>query len=118
MFLVMLGVKIESKSGQIVDQHKDSITIASMGVFSTGIDIPHLNNIILGSPIKSRVKLLQSIGRGLRRTDSKVHCTFFDIADNLKYKDKPNYVLNHYKERVVIYNKEKQSYKIYRVKLK
>jgi superfamily II DNA or RNA helicase len=75
-------------------------------------------NIIFASPYKSRIKVLQSIGRGLRKTDTKDVCVLYDIADDLSYKKHQNFTLNHFIERVKIYNQEKFNYKLYRVELK
>ena len=58
------------------------IIVASYGTFSTGINIRNLHNIVFASPSKSRIRNLQSIGRGLRKGDNKVTCNLFDIGDD------------------------------------
>ena len=103
---------------KIIDTHENSITVASAGVFSTGINIVHLDNIIFAAPSKSRIRVLQSIGRGLRKADSKEHCTFFDVSDDLTHRKRMNFSLRHFQERVQLYNKELFDYKIYQVNLK
>lgn len=103
---------------KIVMTHKKSITVASVGCFSTGVNIPNIDNIIVTSPTKSVTRVLQTIGRGLRKTDDKYQCTVFDIADNLQWKRKKNYTLKHFQERVRIYNKEQFLYRLYNVSLK
>jgi superfamily II DNA or RNA helicase len=94
-----------------------SIIIASYGTFSTGINIPNINNVIFASPSKSRIRNLQSIGRGLRKSDTKSEAVLFDIADDLSWKQKKNYTLLHFMERIKIYNEEKFEYKTYKVSL-
>jgi superfamily II DNA or RNA helicase len=95
----------------------DGIIVASLGTFSTGINIRNLHNVIFASPSKSRIKVLQSIGRGLRKSQHKDIFTLYDIADDLTWKSKQNYTILHYIERVKMYNEEKFDYKIYNVEL-
>lgn len=103
---------------KIVNTHEKSITVASVGTFSTGVNIPNINNIIIAAPTKSVVRVLQTMGRGLRKTDTKTKCTVFDIADNLSWKKKVNYTLKHFGERLKIYMTEEFKYKKYNVELK
>lgn len=103
---------------KIVETHKDSIIIASSGVFSTGTNIPSLKNIISTNPTKSQIKLLQTIGRGLRKTKTKDSVTFFDIVDDLSHKKRINYTLKHYMERIKIYKQQQFNKKVYNVELK
>jgi superfamily II DNA or RNA helicase len=102
----------------ITEKQKDAIIVASYGTFSTGINIRNLHNIVFSSPSKSRVRTLQSIGRGLRRSESKDRATLFDIADDLTYKSKRNFTINHFLERINIYNEEQFDYEIKRIKMK
>ena len=101
----------------ITEREDDAIIVASYGTFSTGINIRNLHNIVFSSPTKSPIRVLQSIGRGLRVGDKKDTATVYDISDNLSYKGKDNFTLNHFKERVNIYNKEGFDYTIHTVKL-
>jgi len=102
----------------IVEEENDAIIVASYGVFSMGINIKRLHNIIFASPYKSQVKVLQSIGRGLRLTKDKTECNLFDIADDLCYNNKSNYTLKHFEERILIYSQQEFDYEIIPVKLK
>ena len=102
----------------MVEGEEDSIIIASYGTFSTGINIRNLHNIVFCSPSKSRIRNLQSIGRGLRISDSKSRATLYDIVDDLSYKSYQNYALKHFMERADIYSKEGFKYKLYPVNLK
>ena len=101
----------------IFEKEKDSLIIASYGTFSTGINIRNINNVVFSSPSKSRIRVLQSIGRGLRTSASKDSIRLFDLSDDLSYKSKVNFTLNHFNERLNIYNEEQFNYKIDRIKL-
>lgn len=103
---------------RIVENERNAIIIASFGTFSTGVNIKNLHSIIFGSPSKSRIRNLQSIGRGLRKSDTKDAATLFDIADNLTWNNKKNFTILHFMERIKIYNEEKFKYKLYNVQLK
>ena len=102
----------------ITETQKDAIIVASYGTFSTGINIRNLHNIVFSSPSKSRVRTLQSIGRGLRRSETKDAAILFDISDDLTYKSRKNFTINHFLERINIYNEEQFDYEIKRIKFK
>ena len=102
---------------EITEKQKNAIIVASLGTFSTGINIKNLHNIVFASPSKSQIKVLQSIGRGLRKADDGRNTRLFDIADDLHSKGKKNYALVHSEERVKIYNKEKFNYKLIEVSI-
>ena len=101
----------------IVEKQDNAIIVASLGTFSTGINIRNLHNIIFASPSKSQIRVLQSIGRGLRKSDNNVNTKLFDIADDIRSKDKTNYSYIHALERIKIYKKEKFNFKIHKVDL-
>jgi len=94
---------------EIVENNKEDTILASYGTFSTGVNIKRIDNIVFASPSKSRIRNLQSIGRGLRKVDGKDSMRLFDIADDLQC---DNYTLNHLKDRINIYNEERFSYEI------
>ena len=77
--------------------------VGTYSLLSTGIDIVHINNIILGpTPGKSFVKTIQSIGRGLRRKEGqKEHINVVDVTSNLKFDKK------HIKDRKTFYKEAK-----------
>ena len=102
----------------IVESQKDAIIVASLGTFSTGINIKNLHNIVFASPSKSQIKVLQSIGRGLRQSDDGSNTTLYDIADDLHVKGHKNFTLRHSGERIKIYAKEQFPYKIIPIDLK
>jgi superfamily II DNA or RNA helicase len=110
--------EIREEIRKIMETENDAIVVASFGTFSTGTNIRNLHNIIFASPSKSRVRNLQSIGRGLRQSDGKEMATLYDIADDLRHKKRMNFTLQHFVERVKIYNEEKFPFKIYNIGLK
>ena len=97
---------------KVVDKESNAILVASFGTTSTGINIVNIDNIIFASPTKSIIRLLQSIGRGLRVSAKKKTLKVFDIVDDLCYKSYKNHVYRHFEERLKIYKKEKFDYKI------
>ena len=101
----------------IVEKQKNSITVASLGTFSTGINIRNLHNIVFASPSKSQIRVLQSIGRGLRKTDDGINTTLYDIIDDIIWKSRKNFGILHADERLRIYGREKFNHKTYRVNL-
>ena len=101
----------------ITEKEKNAIIVASLGTFSTGINIKNLHNIIFASPSKSQIKVLQSIGRGLRKADDGRDTVLYDISDDLHWKTKKNFTLVHAGIRIQIYSKEQFNYKIHEVKL-
>ena len=120
VFFVYGGTDVEVRESirAITEKEKDAIIVASYGTFSTGINIRNLHNIIFASPSKSRIRNLQSIGRGLRIGDDKTEATLFDISDDFRIGKFTNYTLKHFVERVKIYDDEKFNYKFYNIDLK
>jgi superfamily II DNA or RNA helicase len=102
----------------IVEKQKNAIIVASLGTFSTGINIKNLHNIIFATPSKSQVKVLQSIGRGLRVSDDGTITKLFDIADDMHVKGHQNFTLKHSGERIRIYTREGFKYTVYPINLK
>ena len=95
----------------IVEGMDNAIIVASLGTFSTGINIRNLHNIIFASPSKSQIRVLQSIGRGLRKSDDGRETTLYDISDDISWMKRKNYSLLHSEERENIYQKEQFNYK-------
>lgn len=99
----------------ICEQRENAIIVASMGTFSTGINIPKIRNVIFAHPTKSKIRTLQSIGRGLRKTKEKTDMVLFDIVDDLSYRRRKNYTYKHFEERLAFYGAEQFNVKIIRV---
>ena len=120
VFFIHGGVDTEDreKIRAITEKETNAIIIASYGTFSTGINIRNLHNVVFASPSKSRIRVLQSIGRGLRKSDrGDIYTTLLDIADDFSYKDRKNFTLNHFLERINIYNEEQFEYKIDKIRI-
>ena len=120
VFFVYGGVNTDTREQirEIVENEHGAIIVASYGTFSTGINIRNVNNIVFASPSKSKIRVLQSLGRGLRLGDKSQSLKVFDISDDLSIDSKLNFTLRHFRERINIYSEQKFDYKIDRIKLK
>ena len=120
VFFIHGGVETQNREQvrAITENESNAIIVASYGTFSTGINIKNLHNVIFASPSKSRIRNLQSIGRVLRKGDRKSKATLYDIADDISYKSRKNYTLNHLIERIKVYNQENFNYDIVNIPLK
>jgi superfamily II DNA or RNA helicase len=119
VFFVHGGVDADEREEvrRITEGERSAIIVASYGTFSTGVNIRNLHNIIFASPSKSRIRNLQSIGRGLRRGDNKESATLYDIADDLCWKTYNNHTLKHFAIRLKTYREEDFTFKIYNIRL-
>ncbi|UOX40564.1 DNA helicase [Aeromonas phage GomatiRiver_11] len=115
--------EIREQVKAIAEGETGHIFVASYGVFSTGISIKNLHHIIFAHPVKSKVTVLQTIGRVLRKHKSKAIATVWDIIDDLgrinahgKY-TKQNYALQHALERIDRYVSERFNYTLNLIKL-
>ena len=120
VFFVFGGVAtdIREEIREIVENEKDAVIVASYGTFSTGINIRNINNIVFASPSKSKIRVLQSLGRGLRQQGGDKTLRLYDISDDLSLDSKLNFTLRHFKERLNIYDDQKFDYEIKRINLK
>jgi superfamily II DNA or RNA helicase len=109
VFFVHGGTDVEDREAvrKILEENDSCIVVASYGTFSTGISIKRLHNIIFASPSKSRIRVLQSIGRQLRVSEHKQFAKLYDIGDDLSWKTRKNHTLRHFSERIKIYRSEK-----------
>jgi superfamily II DNA or RNA helicase len=119
VFFVFGGTETSDREAirHITEGEDDAIIIASYGTFSTGINIPSIENVIFASPTKSKIRNLQSIGRGLRLKNGKTKCNLYDLADDLHWKSWKNHTLNHAAERYKTYAEEEFKIKIVEVDL-
>jgi superfamily II DNA or RNA helicase len=106
IYFIQGSTEIEEreKIRSLMEERSDVIAVAVSKIFSTGINIPNLHNIIFASAGKAKIKIMQSIGRALRLHPTKSIATIFDIADNTKYGK------THIKERIKLYENEKYNY--------
>ena len=121
VFFVYGGVSTDTREEirEIVENETDAIIVASYGTFSTGINIRNIDNIVFASPSKSKIRVLQSLGRGLRLGDKSKSLKVFDLADDLTSAGgRINFTLRHFQQRLNIYDEQKFDYKIDKVKLK
>lgn len=102
------AVEIEEREmiRKLMEEHDNVACIAISKIFSTGINIKNLHNIIFAAIGKARIKIIQSIGRSLRKHSSKKMATIFDIWDNLRYGNK------HMVERLALYDREQIPYSV------
>jgi superfamily II DNA or RNA helicase len=122
VFFVHGGTNVTDRENvrALVEKEDDAIIVASVGVYSTGINIRRLSNVIFAHPGKSRIRTLQSIGRTLRRADDvdNNEAVLYDIVDDLAAGRKTrNFAMKHYQERFAIYKSEKFRVKSYNIKL-
>lgn len=112
-----IGVADREIIRKAIEEKQNAILVASLGTTSTGVSIKRLHHMIAASPSKSKIKVLQSIGRMLRQHESKEHAVLYDIVDDLSIKSYENYTLKHFKDRLKIYNAEQFSHKVYNVRI-
>lgn len=106
---------------QMMEKVDNEILLASSGTSSTGISIKNLQNLVQTNSIKSRIDLLQTLGRGLRKDGKANHLRMFDLADKFKRTgDKTNsngYSYRHLLERLKIYQEQQLPYKLIEINL-
>lgn len=91
---------------QLMEQNNDIIVIAMSKIFSTGISINNIHMIVFAAGGKSFVRVVQSIGRGLRLHESKNKLIIIDVQDNLEYGG------SHAGARTQIYESEKINFSV------
>ena len=100
-----------------IANYEEAILIASIQTFGEGINIRNINNIVLSFPIAGSERLLQAIGRGLRKYENKSACHIYDLCDDLSVKKKINATLKRMIKRAEIYASEELKYKVIKIKL-
>lgn len=106
-----------SKIEKIVKENKRHDILASFGVFSTGVSVKRIDCAIFASSYKGEIKVLQSIGRTLRKGNGSDKATLYDISDDLSFGSFTNYTLKHFRKRIDIYSSEQFPFKIYNIDL-
>ena len=103
IYFIQGSVEVEEreKMKEVMEQSTNVVCIAISNIFSTGISIKNLHNIIFASIGKARIKIIQSIGRSLRLHHTKQIATIFDMADVCL-----TYGFKHYEERKKLYKAE------------
>jgi len=100
-------VEDRDKVKQVMESNNDVICVAISKIFSTGISINNIHNIIFAGGGKAKIKILQSIGRGVRIHELKKELSVYDIADMLEYGE------THLQSRIKIYNENNLKYDSY-----
>lgn len=106
VFFIRGDVEVEEreKIKKLMESNDNVVCIAISAIFSTGVNIKNLHNILFVSGGKSFIRTVQSIGRGLRLHENKNKLIIIDLSDNLKYG------IQHSEKRKQIYNAEKIMY--------
>lgn len=102
---------------RVLEEGDDVVVVASLGVFSEGMSVNKIHHVVLAYPVKSRVRLLQSIGRGIRKHSEKEYCTFHDFADDMRTSKRTNYAWKHYANRIEVYETEGFDYSVSRIQI-
>lgn len=112
VFFIRGDVAIEDreKIKKLMESSKDIVCVAISKIFSTGINIKNLHYIVFAGGGKAKVKIIQSIGRGLRLHKDKTGVIIIDIADML------HYCAQHYEKRLKLYKGEKIKYGVKKIK--
>ena len=105
-----VAVEEREKVKKLMEKTSDVICIAISKIFSTGINIKNLHYIMFAGGGKAKVKIIQSIGRGLRLHKDKEGVIIIDIADMLYYG------IKHYTKRLSLYKEEQINYGIKKIK--
>lgn len=109
-----IKVDVREEIRQQCETSDNNTIVASYGTFSTGVNIPSLKNLVFAAPIKAKIKVLQSIGRVLRKFFGKDKAYVYDICDDFGYQ---NYAKKHALARLLIYKKEGFKVKYHTVEL-
>ena len=118
--LIHGGVNVMDRENvrRVAESSNNNIILGSYGTMSTGVNIKNLHHVVFASPSKSRIRVLQSIGRGLRKAKGKESCMLYDIADDFrKTGGRNNFTLNHLAERIKFYVDEDFEYRVTEVPL-
>ncbi len=111
-------VDVREQVRELCETSNDNIIFGSYGTMSTGINIKNLHHVVFASPSKSRIRVLQSIGRGLRKAKGKESVLLYDIADDFrKNGGKENFTLRHLAERIKFYVEENFTYRLSTISL-
>ena len=105
------AVEIREQVRKIAEKYDNVIIVASYRIFSQGVNIKRLHNLVFAESTKSIIRVVQSIGRTLRMHETKETAILYDIVDNLQWKSRKNYTLKHFFSRVKIYDSERFNYK-------
>ena len=109
---------IREEIRKIAIDDTNGIICASFGVFAAGINIPPLDYIIFAQPSKSKIRVVQSIGRVLRKAKGKNKAVLIDLVDDLVWRRRKNFAMKHGMSRLEIYDREGFRYSVTEIDLK
>lgn len=104
--------EIRKEEYESIQTSNNKVIIATYGIAKQGIDIPRIFNLVLLEPGKSFIKVIQSIGRGIRRSDDKDFVNIYDVASNAKYSKR------HLTERKALYKEARYNFTVKKVTYK
>jgi len=118
-FLIYGGVAADDREEirKIFESEKSAIATVSVGTFAEGVNIKNVRNLLSTAPGKSRVKVLQALGRTLRLSPDGEPSMLVDFADNFCYKGRKNHTFRHLEERLKMYDEEGFDYQIIEVNI-
>lgn len=107
------AVKVQNRKNEYdsIDVSDNKILIASYGVASTGINIVRVFNLVLVEPGKSFIRVIQSIGRGIRKAHDKDHVMIYDITSSCRFSRR------HLNERKKFYKEQEYPFTVEKVKI-
>jgi len=111
-------VKVQARESirSSTEDEEHALIFATYGCVQEGIDIKRLHNVILAASTKSEIRVLQTIGRGLRTHHTKEKAIIWDLADDLRWNGNKNHTIKHAAERFDYY--QEQNYEIQRMAVK
>lgn len=95
-----------------ISDNDNKVIVATYGVAAVGINIPRIFNLIMLEPGKSYVRVIQSIGRGIRKAQDKDYVNIVDITSNLKYSKR------HLTKRKKFYKDQQFPHKVTKIEYK
>jgi len=95
-----------------ISEMDNKVIVATYGVAAVGINIPRIFNLIMLEPGKSFVRVIQSIGRGIRKAQDKDYVNVVDLTSNLKYSKR------HLTKRKAFYREQNFRHSVTKVEYK
>ena len=108
------GMKVKDRQTEYdeISEMDNKVIVATYGVAAVGINIPRIFNLVMLEPGKSFVRVIQSIGRGIRKAEDKDYVNVVDITSDLKYSKR------HLTKRKVFYKEQGFRHTITKVEYK
>jgi len=124
VFIIYGEIKTEQREAirKLVETEENLIIVSTYKTMSTGLNMKKLHNVIFASSYKSKITILQSIGRGLRKSKDKQKMVLWDVIDDLSYSSSrgnliTNYLYEHFRERLKYYVEQKFNFKTIKLEI-